>query len=61
MFIVLVIMAVIIRTPFLTQQYGEEMVTLFNEVKHILDPYNISNQGKKVNGSLKFAREHIAL
>lgn len=51
----------IIRTPFLTQQYGQEMVALFQEVKNIFDPHDIFNRGKKVNGSLEFAREHIDL
>jgi FAD/FMN-containing dehydrogenase len=51
----------IIRTPFLTQQYGEEMVELFREVKHIFDPYNVFNKGKKVNGTVEFARTHIDL
>ena len=51
----------IIRTPYLEQQYGAEMVELFREIKHIFDPYDIFNHGKKVNGSLDFAREHIDL
>ena len=38
----------IIRTPFLVEQYGEEMVGLFAEVKKTFDPQNIFNPGKKV-------------
>ena len=51
----------IIRTPYLAQQYGAEMVALFQEVKNIFDPFDIFNRGKKVNGSLEFARAHIDL
>jgi FAD/FMN-containing dehydrogenase len=51
----------IIRTPYLSQQYGEEMVKLFEEVKAIFDEHNIFNNGKKVGGSLDFARAHIDL
>ncbi|MBC7512646.1 FAD-binding oxidoreductase [Candidatus Saccharibacteria bacterium] len=51
----------IIRTPYLSQQYGEEMVKLFESVKNIFDPYDIFNRGKKVHGTLEFARAHIDL
>jgi FAD/FMN-containing dehydrogenase len=51
----------IIRTPYLAQQYGEEMNDLFKEVKRIFDPDDIFNRGKKVNGSLEFAKAHIDL
>ncbi|MBC7708157.1 FAD-binding oxidoreductase [Polaromonas sp.] len=51
----------IIRTPYLEQQYGSEMVQVFQQVKNIFDPYNIFNRGKKVNGTLEFARAHIDL
>ena len=49
----------IIRTPYLSQQYGEEMVALFNQIKNIFDPYNVFNKGKKVHATIDFAREHI--
>jgi FAD/FMN-containing dehydrogenase len=51
----------IIRTPYLAQQYGDGMITLFQEVKNIFDAYNIFNRGKKVNGSIEYARAHIDL
>ena len=51
----------IIRTPYLAQQYGSEMIALFQQVKDILDPHDIFNRGKKVNGTLEFARAHIDL
>ncbi len=51
----------IIRTPYLAQQYGDEMVALFRELKNIFDPYDIFNRGKKVNGTIDFARSHIVI
>ena len=41
----------IIRTPYLKQMYGEDLVGLFKEVKDIFDPLNIFNPGKKVGGT----------
>jgi FAD/FMN-containing dehydrogenase len=41
----------IIRTPYLEQLFGSEMTRLFRETKHIFDPLDIFNPGKKVNGS----------
>ena len=41
----------IIRTPYLKQMYGEDLVRLFKEVKDIFDPLNIFNPGKKVGGT----------
>ena len=38
----------LIRTPFLKQMYGEEVLGLFSEVKNIFDPKNIFNPKKKV-------------
>ncbi len=49
----------IIRTPYLEKQFGSEMVDLFAEVKHIFDPLNIFNPGKKVGGTIQYALEHI--
>lgn len=50
----------IIRTPYLTQQYGHHMVGLFTQVKNMFDPFNIFNPGKKVGGTYAYALEHIA-
>lgn len=50
----------IIRTPFLKDQFGEDMYKLFEEVKHIFDPKNIFNPGKKVGGTLEYMRNHIS-
>lgn len=41
----------IIRTPYLTQLFGEDMTRLFRETKHIFDPLDIFNPGKKVGGT----------
>lgn len=43
----------IIRTPYLSQQFGPEMVKLFAETKRIFDPLNIFNPGKKVGGTFE--------
>lgn len=49
----------IVRTPFLRQQFGEEMIGLFEKTKNIFDPKNIFNPGKKVGGTWAWAMEHI--
>ena len=41
----------IIRTPYLPQLFGDEMVALFEKTKKIFDPENIFNPGKKVGGT----------
>ncbi|HEY0220773.1 MAG TPA: FAD-binding oxidoreductase [Candidatus Paceibacterota bacterium] len=41
----------IIRTPFLEEQFGGNLVKLFEETKRIFDPNNIFNPNKKVHGS----------
>ncbi len=51
----------IIRTPYLEQMYGREVVELFRQVKEIFDPQNIFNPGKKVGGSFEYLENHIAL
>ncbi len=43
----------LIRTPYLKEQFGAEMVEVFAEIKKIFDPLNIFNPGKKVGGSLR--------
>lgn len=49
----------IIRTPFVEKMFGTPMYRLFEEIKRIFDPKNIFNPGKKVGGSIDYAREHI--
>ena len=49
----------IIRTPYLLQMYGPEVVKLFVETKNIFDPHNIFNPGKKVGGTFDDIRSSI--
>ncbi len=49
----------IIKTPFLEDMYGPDMVTLFAKVKQIFDPLGIFNPGKKVGGSMDYMLEHM--
>jgi FAD/FMN-containing dehydrogenase len=38
----------LVRTPFLSQMYGPDIITLFEQTKDIFDPHHIFNPGKKV-------------
>ncbi len=49
----------LIRTPYLRQMYGDEVYQLFLKTKHIFDPLNIFNPGKKVKASLTYALDHL--
>lgn len=49
----------IVRTPYLTQMFGEEVVKLFAETKRIFDPENIFNPGKKVGDTKRYFKSHI--
>jgi FAD/FMN-containing dehydrogenase len=51
----------LIRTPYLTQMYGEQIVKLFEETKNIFDPQGIFNPRKKVHGDLDYAMNHLRL
>ncbi|MES3005170.1 MAG: FAD-binding oxidoreductase [Patescibacteria group bacterium] len=48
----------IIRTPFLNLMFTDEVLRLFQETKNIFDPKNIFNPGKKVAGTIDFAKKH---
>jgi FAD/FMN-containing dehydrogenase len=55
----------IIRTPYLEKMYGKEMTRIFAEIKHIFDPKDIFNPGKKVPlqngmGTKEYISSHIA-
>ncbi len=59
----------IIRTPYLPQMFGDEIISLFRKTKEIFDPNYILNPGKKVSvpsldsgdiGTKEFIRTHIA-
>ncbi len=49
----------IIRTPYLPQLFGKEMIALFEETKKIFDPSNIFNPGKKVGGTFDDIKKSI--
>ena len=49
----------IIRTPFVKEQFGEEVYRLFEETKKIFDPDGIFNPGKKVGATLDYALAHL--
>ena len=49
----------LIRSHYLPQMFGKNMYKLFEEVKHLFDPKNIFNPGKKVNSDWKYALAHI--
>ena len=55
----------LIRTPYLSQMYGEKIYELFTEVKNTFDPKNIFNPGKKVAltnsqmGTKEYVTSHI--
>jgi FAD/FMN-containing dehydrogenase len=50
----------IIRTPFLKDMYGEEVVALFGTIKNIFDPHNIFNPRKKVGGTKDDIRKYMS-
>lgn len=49
----------LIRTPFLSYMFDENILDLFKKVKDIFDPKNIFNPNKKVGGSIKETFEKI--
>lgn len=49
----------LIRTPFLSQMFGEKMVAIFKEFKDIMDPENIWNPKKKVGATIADLRNYI--
>lgn len=49
----------LIRGPYLKKMFGDEIYSIFEEVKNIFDPQNIFNPGKKVGSDLEYALKHI--
>lgn len=49
----------LLRGPHLVQLYGDKMYGLFEEVKHVFDPRNIMNPGKKLGVTEDFQRAHL--
>ena len=49
----------LLRTPYLSQMFSPEIISLFEKTKDIFDPLHILNPGKKVYGDKNFGWEHI--
>lgn len=50
----------IMRTPYIERMFGPQMVEMFESVKNIFDPFNVFNSGKKVHGTLEYAKAHMS-
>lgn len=50
----------IVRTPFLPQMFGADMMNIFKEIKKIMDPKNIFNPGKKIGLTKKDIHKYLA-
>lgn len=48
-----------VRTPYLKQMFGPDMITCFSEIKQIFDPLGIFNPGKKVGGSMDESMKRV--
>ncbi len=49
----------LIRGPWLETMYGPDVVKLFRQAKHIMDPHNIFNPHKKVTSDWDYSYKHI--
>ena len=49
----------LVRGPWLRQMYGDKIVDLFRETKHIFDPQGIFNPRKKANADWDYSYSHI--
>ncbi|HVV26009.1 MAG TPA: FAD-binding oxidoreductase [Candidatus Saccharimonadales bacterium] len=49
----------LVRGPWLEQMYGPEMLKIFQEAKHIMDPEGIFNPHKKANAEWEYSFSHI--
>jgi FAD/FMN-containing dehydrogenase len=49
----------LVRGPWLEQMYGKEMLKIFREAKHIMDPDAIFNPHKKANADWDYSFSHI--
>ncbi len=50
----------IIRTPYLDKMFSAEILSLFAKTKHIFDPNNMFNPGKKVGCTKKYMLDHLS-
>lgn len=49
----------LVRGPWLEDQFGKHIVTLFRQTKHIFDPDNIFNPHKKSDADWDYSYQHI--
>ncbi|HSH17747.1 MAG TPA: FAD-binding oxidoreductase [Candidatus Saccharimonadales bacterium] len=49
----------LIRGPWLEQMYGPEMLAIFKQAKHIMDPQNIFNPHKKADADWDYSFSHV--
>ena len=49
----------LVRGPWLKQMYGSEMLGIFKQAKHIMDPDNIFNPHKKADADWDYSFSHI--
>lgn len=49
----------LVRGPWLEQMYGKEMLAIFKQTKHIMDPQNIFNPHKKADADWDYSFTHI--
>src|SRR6185312_11502268 len=49
----------LVRGPGLEMMYGKDMLKLFKEAKHIMDPQNIFNPHKKADAKWEYSFGHI--
>lgn len=49
----------LIRGPWLEQMYGKEMLKIFKQAKHIMDPENIFNPHKKADADWDYSFSHV--
>lgn len=49
----------LIRSPFLSKMYNDEVVDIFKQVKQIFDPDNIFNPHKKTDADWEYSKAHI--
>jgi FAD/FMN-containing dehydrogenase len=49
----------LVRGPWLEEMYGKQVLEIFREVKHIMDPEGIFNPHKKANAEWDYSFSHI--
>jgi FAD/FMN-containing dehydrogenase len=49
----------LVRGPWLKDQFGEQMLQIFKDAKHVMDPYNLFNPHKKSDADWDYSYTHI--